>query len=313
MVPVMRTAVRRTLAAAVTAGLLVVAGCDGSSEEPDARPDDTTTSASTSATTSPSGDPGPVVECPDDVAEPDPGLPDAVPDGATSVRLCDGGADRVTPPLDALTTGVASVADAVNGQPLAVRNCADRQLPTYQLAFGYPDGSSFTVAGRFTGCGELLVGSARRAKAGPALHEFVGLLVEQRSILPPPGRTVDPADIDCAQPREDWTWPLADPTGLTVGVLCVGDVQRPERARRATVPPDDLDTLVASIGTHTVSTAGQFCPFVAKGSWIVGANAWGDPVTMPRGCLGLTIEGDLEWLPRGQARGIVKRLAGQAR
>ncbi|KAA1427266.1 hypothetical protein [Nocardioides antri] len=298
---------RRVLAAATV--VVVLAGCDGSAE-PDTEPSDAVV---TSSPTSEAVDPGPVVECPRAVAEPDPQLPDEVPDGATSVRLCDGGADEVTPPLDALTTDVASVASAINDQPLVSRACADRQLPTYQLAFGYPDGSRFVVAGRFTRCGELLVGSGRRAKAGPPLRTFLDLLQAQRSTTTPPDRMFGPDSLDCAQPQQEWTWPLGDPAELTVAVLCVGQPDRPGEARRATIPPDDLATLVASMERHTASTADVFtCPVPRTEHWIVGANAWGDPITLPHGCLGPTIRPGRDWRPRGEAREIVRKLVKNA-
>lgn len=303
---------RRVLAAATVVVLL--AGCDEAAEpdaDPRAEPSDVVV---TSSPTSDAVDPGPVVACPRAVVQPDPGLPDEVPEGATSVRLCDGGADRVTPPADALTTDVASAVTAVNDQRSVSRGCVDRQLPTYQLAFGYPDGSRFVVAGRFTGCAELLVGSGRRAKAGPPLRTFVDLLQAQRTTLTPPDRMFGPASLDCAQPEEEWTWPLGDPTGLTVAVLCVGQPERPGAARRATIPPGDLEVLVESMRTDTTEADELFgCPVLPRTQhWIVGANAWGDPITMTRTCLGLGFGPDREWRPRGEAREIVRRLVENA-
>ncbi|WP_183099083.1 hypothetical protein [Nocardioides pelophilus] len=302
----------------VACALLLLAGCSGSGGDPDPEPSagtssDTSESASGTTDTSPTGDPGPVVKCPDaTLLDPDPALPDEVPEGATSVRLCDGGDDKVTPPVDALTTEAGAVVTAVNDQPLVTRNCVDRRIPEYQLAFGYPDGSRFVVAGRFTACGELLVGSARRAKAGPALRTFVQLLLDQRATATPPDLAPDPADLDCAQPRELRTWPLADPTGLTVAALCVGDPQQPGRARLVPIPPDDLETLTASMRADTVETAGLFCEISRLRYWIVGANAWGDPVTMDYGCVGLTLSGELDWTPRGEAREVLKDLVARA-
>lgn len=297
---------RRLLVTAVA--VLLLAACSGSGDEPEAG-----TSSSASATPVPSEptETGPVVRCPRDTQEIDPALPDEVPDGATSVRLCDGGADKVTPPVDALTTDVESVVSAVNDQPLARKGCVDLRIPEYQLAFGYPDGTRFVVAGRFTACAELLVGSARRAKAGPPLRTFIESIVAQRAATTAP-EPVDPAVLDCAQPRELWTWPLADPTGLTVAALCVGDPQQPGGARPVPIPPDALETLTASMATDTVETGGMFCS-VPRRYWIVGANAWGDPVTMDYGCVGLTLSGERDWTPRRPARSIIQGLVAEAR
>jgi hypothetical protein len=307
---------RRLLAAA--AAVVLLAGCDGSPAEtgPTPSPPDGGASDATSATaTAPPIDQEDAVDCPDDVTEPDPALPDAVPEGATSVRLCDGGADRVTPPVDALVTDVAAVVEKVNGQPAVSRGCADQQLPTYQLAFGYPDGTSFVVAGRFTGCAELLVGSGRRAKAGPPLRAFVDGLLAQRASSTPPDRTADPADLDCAQPQETWTYPLGDPTGLTAAVFCVGRPEQPEQARRSVISAKDLETLVASIRSDSGPPRATFgCGgFDTREPWLVGTNAWGDPITLTKECLDFVITDDLAWKPHGAAFRLVHRLISRAR
>ena len=313
---------------AVAAAVVLLAGCDGSGDGADPSPStgessgagsggssgEATDTATTATTTAPIGQ-DEAVACPRDVAEPDPALPDAVPEGATSVRLCAGGDDEVTPPGDALVTDVAAVVAKVNAQPVVTRGCADRRLPTYQLAFGYPDGSTFVVAGRFTGCAELLVGSARRAKAEPPLNAFVDGLLAQREAATPPDRSPKPASLDCAQPHQDWTGGLVDPTGLTVAVLCFGPPRHPERARRVAVPPADLRTLTASMGSDTRSTDDIFTTpyFGGADHWLVGTNAWGDPITVSRGILGLTLANGLEWLPRGEARQIIRELVDRAR
>lgn len=296
----------RVLAGALSVAVLMT-GCSDASDEPDAEP-------RPSATGSPSEEPGstaptdvgPIVECPRDVVEIDPELPDAVPEGATSVRLCDGGADEVAAPVDALTTDVASVVAAVNDQPVVTRNCADRQLPAYQLAFGYPDGTRFVVAGRFTLCGELLVGSVRRARAQPALRTFGDLLWAQREELDPPP-PLEPETIRCDQPRRDQSDVLLDDVGLAVAVFCLD-------GKRTVLPPADRATLVASWRRHVVPTETTFgCVMPLRGAVIVGANSWGDPVTLTWDCLGFSVSDDLEWRPRGPARKIVLELARQAR
>lgn len=310
---------RRLLAA--TAAVVLLAGCDGSGGDPDpdrgaAAGSDTSESGSESASESPTGDPGPVVTCPDaTLLDPDPELPDEVPEGATSVRLCDGGDGRLTPPVDALTTDVASVVAAVNDQPLVGRNCVDRRIPEYQLAFGYPDGTDFVVAGRFTGCGELLVGSGRRVKAGPPLRAFVDGLRDQRSTATPPDQTVAPADLDCGRPPSNLPAPVALPPDLDVAVLCSGPLQHPDRAARVEIADEDLTAMVASMREDFSSSEGYLgCgPFPRNEYWIVGASAWGDPIVMRYGCFGLTIQGYDEWTPRGQARAILRGLITEAR
>lgn len=303
----------RRVLAGVAAALLLLSACDGSPSEPDAGPSGSPTDGTevTDASSDPPIDQADAVTCPDAVVEPDPGLPDAVPAGATSVRLCAGGDDEVTAPEDALVTDVPAVVAAVNGQRVTGRSCADLKLPTYQLAFGYPDGSTFVVAGRFTGCGELLVGSGRRAQAGPPLRAFIDRLLQQRESATPPDRAGQDS-LDCAQPREDRTWPLGDPTGLTVAVVCSGDPEHPGRARQVRVPSADLATLADSMA-RTVETGGAFCPPRVSRYWIVGRNAWGDPVTLDDGCIGLAVRDDRDWVPRGPARALLTDLVAQAR
>ncbi len=310
---------RRMLAAA--AAVVLLTGCDGSGGEAGPGPSagDGSSDVSSDATTDPTTDvpisQDEAVACPDDVVELDPELPDEVPEGATSVRLCAGGDDEVTPPTDALVTEVAAVVAKVNDLPVVTRGCADRRLPTYQLAFGYPDGSSFVVAGRFTGCAELLVGSGRRAKAGPPLRTFVDSLVAQRATATPPDRAIDPADLDCVQQREEHTWPLADPAGLTVAVMCVGDPESPQQARRREIRAGELETVLASIRTDSGPPRATFgCgAFNPQEPWIVGTNAWGDPITMPKECLDFMITDDRAWKPRDAAAKLVARLIDRAR
>jgi hypothetical protein len=302
---------------ATTAVVLLLAGCDGSGGDPEPEPSAAPSSdTSGSASGSPTVDPGPIATCPDArLLDPDPALPDAVPEGATSVRLCDGGADKVAPPVDALTTDVGTVVSAVNDQPLVERGCVDRRIPEYNLAFGYPDGSRFVVAGRFTRCAELLVGSARRAKAAPPLRTFVEGLRTQRSAATPPAQTVTPADLDCGRPPSNLPSPVALPTDLAVAVVCFGRPEQPGQANRVEIPSDDLTTLVASMRTDTASSEGYLgCGAVVRNEyWMVGASAWGDPIVMRRGCFALTVEDDLEWIPRGQAHSIIRRLVAEAR
>ncbi|RHW28876.1 hypothetical protein D0Z08_03270 [Nocardioides immobilis] len=308
---------------AAAAAVVLLAGCDGSGGEADPSPSasagDGSSDVSSDATTAPTTD-APIsqdeaVACPAGVVELDPELPDEVPEGATSVRLCAGGDDEVTPPTDALVTEVAAVVAKVNDQPVVTRGCADRRLPTYQLAFGYPDGSTFVVAGRFTGCAEVLVGSGRRAKAGPPLRTFVDSLVAQRATAAPPDRAIDPADLDCAQQREEHTWPLADPTGLIAAVMCVGDPDSPQGARRTEIRAGELETVLASIRTDSGPPRATFgCgAFNPQEPWIVGTNVWGDPITMTQECLDFMMTEERAWKPRGKAAKLVNRLIDRAR
>lgn len=321
---VMRTG-RWATATLIVAALL--AGCDGSGDVSDAKPSPSATSGVTDSASSSSSptDPGPLVECPKDIVlDPDPALPDAVPEGATSVRLCAADPGAVSPPLDALTTNVTAVVQSVNDQKVATRGCADHQLPAYQLAFGYPDGTSFVVSGRFTLCAELLVGSARRAHAHPPLDRFIEVLRQQRETASPPSKPADLDRIGCAQPPATWTTDpqlqdsprLARPVDLTVAALCFGDLDDTRHARRTDISPHDLAILLKSMRTDTVRVGGDVlgCHVPLQPEyWIVGANVWHDPITMQYGCFGLPLGGGRDWVPRGGAKKIVHRLIHQAR
>ena len=136
--------------------------------------------------------------------------------------------------------------DAVNGERPVTRGCVDLRIPEYQLAFGYPDGSSFVVAGRFTGCAELLVGSGRRARALPPLRTFVEHLRTQLAEATPPDQSVTAADLDCAQPPSDSAASSRRPTSTS---RCSASAcpSVPPRREPVAIPPDDLTTLVRSM------------------------------------------------------------------
>jgi hypothetical protein len=138
-------------------------------------------------------DPPPVVTCPpakakDGVVQaspidaPDPSLPDAVPTGATSARLCQGAGTTFQVPADALVTDVGDLAAAVNGLEAteAPDVCTMDLGPGFRIAFGYGDGSTFVVSGQLYGCHTLTVGSGYRADPEAAQSEFESLLQAQR-------------------------------------------------------------------------------------------------------------------------------------
>ena len=133
-----------------------------------------------------------VVECPpitvgkggiaEGVDEPDPDAPDAVPEGATSARLCQGVGTELEVPEEALVSGVDDLVAAVNAQDVTgePEMCTMDLGPGYRIAFGYDDGSSFVVSGQLYGCHTLVVGSGYRANPEAAQAAFLGLLAEQQ-------------------------------------------------------------------------------------------------------------------------------------
>lgn len=131
----------------------------------------------------------PPVSCPpmkvadDGIAEaavdlPDPDAPDAVPEGATSARLC-GGPGLVTgrTGLDQPVTDVTALTDAVNAleQTGPPDVCTMDLGPGYRIAFGYDDGSRFVVSLKLYGCQQVVVGSGYRGDARKLWDEVTGI------------------------------------------------------------------------------------------------------------------------------------------
>jgi hypothetical protein len=134
-------------------------------------------------------EPSPVVECPpapkdgaiDPIDVPDPAAPDAVPEGATSARLCQGPGMEFQAPDAALVTDVEALVAAVNAlEPTGPPEVCTLDLgPGYRIAFGYDDGSTFVVSGQLYGCHTLVVGSGYRTNPEAAEKEFRTLLRAQ--------------------------------------------------------------------------------------------------------------------------------------
>ncbi|MDZ5621475.1 hypothetical protein SFC88_11580 [Nocardioides sp. HM23] len=141
-------------------------------------------------------DPAAVVECPpikvrDGVAEgsaidqPDPDAPDAVPEGATSARLCQGPGTTFRAPDEPLVdqADVADLVQTINALEEAPepQMCTMDLGPGFRIAFGYDDGSTFVVTGQLYGCRTLVVGSGYRADPEAAQRAYLDLLAASGS------------------------------------------------------------------------------------------------------------------------------------
>ena len=139
-------------------------------------------------------DPPSIVECPPikvrngtaegtAIDQPDPAAPAAVPEGATSARLCQGPGTVFDVPADALTTDVEGLVDAINGleETGAPEVCTMDLGPGYRIAFGYDDGSTFVVSGQLYGCHTLVVGNGYRTSPETAQQELITRLDAQAS------------------------------------------------------------------------------------------------------------------------------------
>lgn len=110
----------------------------------------------------------------DPIDEIDPEAPDAVPGGATSVRLCQGPGTELTDAGTLLTDDVDDVVAVINGLETTGEPelCTADIGPGFRMVFGYPDGTTFIVSGKTYGCHELVVGSSYRVPATEPLELF---------------------------------------------------------------------------------------------------------------------------------------------
>lgn len=202
-------------------------------------------------------------------------LPDAVPAGATSARLCTGSFISGVQPLDALTTDVATLVDAVNGLPEGESACTDEGLVGYRLVFGYPDGSTYPVAGVFSGCGYVVAGSGYRDDPEVPLETFVGLLREQRATQSAPYGVGEVDPPRCGEVVANVTHAVADPTEMVAARLCIGRAE-------ITIPAEDLPALIEDLRTHQSSRMTVGCRAIS--TRIVGITRWGDPFSLHSEC-----------------------------
>lgn len=140
-------------------------------------------------------DPPPVVECPPAKAkdgvvqgtaidQPDPSAPDAVPDGATSARICQGPGTTVEVSPDPVpdATELAATINAL--LPTAPPEICPMDLgPGFRIVFGYADGSRFVVSVKLYGCQEVVVGSGYRT-ATQALTDALTAVSDLRQTAP---------------------------------------------------------------------------------------------------------------------------------
>lgn len=245
--------------------------------------------------------------------------PDHVPDGAISVRLCEGDAVPIDVPRDALVTQVDDVAAAVNGLELATpdRACTQELGPGFQLVFTYPDDTSVVAAGGLYGCRDVIVHGVERTGADVPWERFIELLQSQREQMdPPPASTLEPPD--CARAGTPSTTPLGRPQDLVAAVYCAEDVVGSEAWRRAEITPTDLAALLTDMREKSRANAGYVdCDVRPPLPRIVGLTAWGDRVDVRAQCTGGWFELDARtntvWSPGDRARTILERLFAEAR
>ncbi len=263
-----------------------------------------------------------VVECPpitvgkggiaEGVDEPDPDAPDAVPEGATSARLCQGVGTELEVPEEALVSGVDDLVAAVNAQDVTgePQMCTMDLGPGYRIAFGYDDGSSFVVSGQLYGCHTLVVGSGYRADPEAAQAAFLGLLDEQQRDAD--GETsADAAAADLACSYDQPVFPTGNHADLTAAILCIDDGSGTQES--AEIDEADLELLVHDMATHQ-STAVLRCAAAPPWPTIIGADDAGTAIAIPSECgTGFwRLPNGMAWMPSQEAVAILDELVEEA-
>jgi hypothetical protein len=245
------------------------------------------------------------------IDEPDPAAPDAVPDGATSARLCQGPGTTFEHPEEALVTGVDDLVAAVNDLAVAEEPemCTMDLGPGYRIAFGYDDSSTFVVSGRLYGCRTLVVGSGYRAGPEAAQEAFLELLDAQGS--GPDGESSDDgvaAELSCADPATATSTDVAD---LTAAILCIDDGTGTQLS--SAIDPADLEVLVDDMATHQSSSVLR-CALPPPYPTIIGADDPGGVVVIPGECgTGFwRLPNGMAWTPGDEAVAILDRLVSEA-
>lgn len=212
--------------------------------------------------------------------------PDHVPDGAVSVRLCDGGAVSIDVPQDALVTDVDEVAAAINELEIADpgRMCTADLGPGYQLVFDFADGTSVVAAGQLYSCRDVITNGVERTGADVPLERFIELLRKQREDLEPPA-PVDTSGIDCASTAGTTSAPtVGRPEDLVVASYCYEFDY--EQWSEVEIPTEDLQVLVADLTGRTDGERASISCAIgdAPATKIVGVSAWADAVQFGTAC-----------------------------
>jgi hypothetical protein len=264
-----------------------------------------------------------VVECPpikihkggvaeeSEIDQPDPDAPDAVPEGATSARLCQGPGTTFGVPDDALTTGVDDLVAAVNDlEPTGPPEVCTLELgPGYRIALGYDDGSTFVVSGRLYGCQSVVVGSGYRSAPQVAQEKFLALLDAQQTAKGESSGDADATELSCAAVAAATS---TDFSGLTAAILCIDDGTGTQVS--ATIDPADLEFLVDDMATHQ-TTGVLRCVVAPPYPTIVATDAAGALVAIASEC-GTSwwrLPNGKVWTPSDDAIAILDRLVAEAR
>lgn len=299
-------------AGAVAAAAVLTVTLTSGGDDPDEGLDTTTTEG-----------PAFVVECPpitvekdgiaqgSEIDQPDPAAPSAVPEGATSARLCQGPGTTLEVPANALVTGVDELVTAVNDleAPPEHQMCTDELGPGYRIAFGYDDESSFVVSGQLYGCQTVVVGSAYRAPAETAQSAFLDLLDEQQVAGNESSDEADAADLSCTDPSLVGGSAVVS---LTAAILCIEDGRGDVPS--AVIDSADLAFLVDDMATHQSNSVLR-CALPPPYPTIVGTDTVGNDAVIQSECgtIFWRLPNGKAWMPSEDAVAILDQLVGEAR
>ncbi|PWN04656.1 hypothetical protein DJ010_03275 [Nocardioides silvaticus] len=246
-----------------------------------------------------------VVECPpievdkggfaqgSELDQPDPGAADAVPQDATSARLCQGPGSAIDVPDEALVRGVDDLVAAVNGLVVAPEDqfCTQELGPGFRIAFGYDDRSTFVVSGQLYGCRTVVVGSTYRNGADAARAAVLDLLADQRQAEGGSSENGAPSAPTCSydEPAQPADYEVA----FTAAVLCIDDGNGTQLSSE--IDAADLELLVADMKTNQTDGVLR-CGVEPPWPTIVGTDDTGTAIAIPSEC------GTAFWrLPNGRA------------
>lgn len=276
-------------------------------------------------------DPPPPVECPpatakdgvvqgSEIDQPDPEAPDAVPEGATSARLCQGPGTLFRAPDDALVTDVGDLVTAINalaptGEPEV---CTTDLGPGFRIVFGYDDGSTFVVSGQLYGCHTLVVGSGYRADPEAAQAAFLTALEGQQPGQGSTKTTTDANGLACPDDglysyNETFGGPSLDDVlgDLETAILCTDGGRGTQVS--AAIEPADLAILVEDMATHQSNSVLR-CALPPPYPTIVAEDSVGTRVVLFSECgTGFwRLPNGKAWMPGKDAAAILDRLVSEA-
>lgn len=217
----------------------------------------------------------------------------SVPGGAVLARICPAHPGRDagwSPPIEALTTNVASVIAAFNALPPATPAdfvCAIQtgRTSAFTVTFQYPDGRVVALDGYTGTCNGVRISGGPglgRFGAGELLATFVARLQSQRATDVPPA-TASSQSLECPSKRDlPVNGLLPGPRRLDLQKAIVCTYLPPNGPQPHSITASEVEAMNADYPSHVYAFEGvcdrSFVPAV-----IIGVTTWGDTVSLARG------------------------------